>query len=148
METYEFMKTMCERANRVDQVYATWAKQHGVNYNILAVLYTAYKNDKCSQKFICQEWCLPKQTVNTTCRTLIADGIIIQIPSLGDKREICISLTEKGRQFAEPIVTELLGIESRVLARMGQDDVRQFVDLYHTYVALIESELDPTAREE
>lgn len=88
MEPYEFMKSMGERANRVNQIYAAWAKRHGMNYNILAVLYTTYNNDQCSQKFVCEEWCLPKQTVNTTCRDLIASGIITQVQSTEDKREI------------------------------------------------------------
>lgn len=140
METYEFMKSMGERANRVDQIYAAWAKRHGVNYNMLAVLYTTYKNDQCSQKFVCEEWCLPKQTVNTTCRDLIASGIITQVQSTEDKREIRISLTPKGRQFAAPIVTELLEIENRVLMRMGKDDVMRFFNLYHAYVESIELE--------
>lgn len=63
METYEFMNSMGERENRMNQIYAAWAKRHGMNYNILAVLYTTYKNDQCSQKFVCEECCLPKQEV-------------------------------------------------------------------------------------
>lgn len=53
METYEFMNSMGE--NRMNQIYAVWAKRHGMNYNILAVLHTTYKNDQCSQKFVCEE---------------------------------------------------------------------------------------------
>lgn len=142
METYEFMKSMGERANRVNQIYSVWAKRHGVNYNILAVRYTAYKNDQCSQKFVCEEWCLPKQTVNTTCRNLIDLGIISQMKSKEDKREICISLTSKGRKYANPIITDLLETESRVLKRMGEDEVNKFFGLYHNYVANIESEFE------
>lgn len=142
MEPYEFMKSMGERANRVNQIYAAWAKRHGVNYNILAVLYTTYKTDQCSQKFVREEWCLPKQTVNTTCRDLIASGIITQVQSTEDKREIRISLTPKGRLFAAPIVTELLEIENSVLTRMGKDDVMRFFNLYHAYVECIELEFE------
>lgn len=140
METYEFMKRTGERTNKINRIYADWAKLHGVNYNIMAVLYTAYHNDKCSQKYICEEWSVPKQTVNTTCRDLMASGLIAQVQSTGDKREICISLTEKGKAFANPLVGELLRIENRILSAMGQDKITQFFDLLMTYAETVEKE--------
>lgn len=140
MDTYEFMKAMGEQTNRVKLIYSNWAKAHGVNYNVFSVLYTAYKNENCSQKYICEEWGLPKQTVNTTCKTLISQGMISRKQSLADKRECHISLTEKGRMYAAPIVEELLAIEKRVLNRMGEAKVLEFFRLYHTYVGDIEIE--------
>ncbi len=140
METYEFMKRTGERTNKINRIYADWAKMHGANYNVMAVLYTAYHNDKCSQKYICEEWSVPKQTVNTTCRDLTASGIIEQVQSTGDKREICISLTEKGKAFANPLVSELLEIENRILGSMGQDRIAQFFDLLMTYAETVEKE--------
>lgn len=141
METYEFMKRTGERANRINRLYADWAKSKGVSYNVMAVLYTAYHNDKCSQKYVCEEWSVPKQTVNTTCRDLMAKGIIEQVQSTGDKREICISLTEKGKAFANPLVGELLAIETRILSRMGQDRIKEFFDLYADYTEIVAEEL-------
>jgi len=140
METYEFMKRTGERTNKINRIYADWAKRQGVNYNVMAVIYTAYHNDKCSQKYICDEWSVPKQTVNTTCRDLMASGIIEQVQSTGDKREICISLTEKGRAFANPLVTELLEIENRILDSMGQDRIKQFYDLLIAYTETVAKE--------
>jgi len=140
METYEFMKRTGERANKINRIYADWAKAHGVNYNVMAVLYTAYNNDKCSQKYICEQWSVPKQTVNTTCKDLTASGIIEQAQSTGDKREICISLTEKGKAFATPLVTELLEIENRILGSMGQEQITRFFDLLMTYAETVEKE--------
>lgn len=140
METYEFMKITGERANAINRKYAEWAKLHGVNYNIMAVLYTAYHNQNCSQKFICEEWQIPKQTVNTTCRDLIRSGIIEQKQSTGDKREICISLTEKGKEFANPLVCELLEIENRILNYMGQEKTKSLFDLLISYSKIVEKE--------
>lgn len=139
-EIYEFMKRTGERTNRTRQVYSNWAKARGVNYNVMAVLYTAYHNDKCSQKYICEEWSVPKQTVNTTCRDLMAAGIIEQSQSTGDKREICISLTEKGKKFATPLVRELLKIEDRILSGMGEENIKLFFNLLVAYTETVEKE--------
>lgn len=140
MKTYEFMKKTGERANAINKIYSNWAKQRGVNYNVMAALYTACHNENCSQKYICNEWNIPKQTVNTTCRDLMQHGMIEQIKSSGDKREICISLTEKGKAFAEPLVKELLEIENRILSAMGQEKIKQFFDLYMLYADCVEKE--------
>lgn len=140
MKTYEFMKRTGERTNRINQIYSIWSKAHGVSYNVMAVLYTAFHNDKCSQKYIREEWGVPKQTVNTTCKDLIADGIIEQVQSTEDKREICISLTEKGKAFATPLVNELLKIENRILDGMGQEKINQFFDLFQVYFETVEKE--------
>lgn len=144
METYSFMKTIGERTNKTRQIYSNWAKSHGINYNIMAVLYTAYLNEDCSQKYICEEWCVPKQTVFSTCQDLIAKGVIELTESAGDKREKCISLTKKGKAFAEPLVRELLEVESRVLVRMGKEEVLRFYELYINYVKCIETEFKNT----
>lgn len=140
MKTYAFMKTIGERTNRTRQIYANWAKSHGVSYNAMSVLYTACQNKDCSQKYIGEEWCVPKQTVSVTCRELIAAGIIERTRNAGDKREKHIRLTEKGKAFAEPLVRELLEIEDRVLRRMSEDGVERFFNLYLEYTKSIETE--------
>lgn len=140
MEVYEFMKTTGEKTNMITRQYTEWAKRHGVNFNILAVLYTAYHKKNCSQKYVCIEWNIPKQTINTTCRDLMASGIIEQVQSTGDKREICISLTDKGKKLAAPIVKELLAIESRILDDMGQEKINQFFDLYNEFADSVEKQ--------
>ncbi len=44
METYEIMRVLGERSNRLDRLYYKWARAHGFSYNVLAVLYVAYKD--------------------------------------------------------------------------------------------------------
>ena len=146
METYEFMRVVGERTSKIDKVYHDCAKSHVISYNVLAVLYTAYKNENCSQKYICEEWYVPKQTVNTICKDLIKLGIITQVHNPEDRRQACISLTKKGKELAEPIVSELLEIESRVLARMGNSDTLQLLKLYCDFVESIEIEFEDSER--
>ena len=148
METYAFMQTLGEKMNKIQHFYHEWAKAQGVNYNILAVLYVSYKNPFCTQKQICDEWGLLKQTASNICIQLKKDGIITQTPSTRDKRETCIQLTEKGRTMAEPIVEKLLKIETAVLNHMGVENTREFLNTYSQFSDFIEIEFTKSAKSE
>ena len=140
MNTYEFMKSTGELTYRSQQNYIDFAKAHGVNYNTLAVLYTSYINDGCTQMQVTNEWYVPKQTVNTICKNLIAEGIISKTKSDRDHRESCISLTEKGKKFAGPIVEKLLKIESGAVAMMGEENVLKFFEAYKKFNDILDAE--------
>lgn len=148
METYDFMRNLGERVNKVNALYYKWAKLNGMTYNRLAVLYVAYKNDLCSQKHICLEWTLPKQTVNTTCKELQQESYILQIKNENNKREICISLTEKGRKFAKPIVEKLLAIESKVIGHIGSENAKEFLRLFNLFCDDMEKEFANSFKED
>ena len=140
METYEFMKSTAEPANKLHTVYFLWAKQRGFSYNELSVLYTVYNNGSCSQKRICDEWFLPKQTVHSICKELCRSGMIVLEQSTADKRETSITLTEKGKALAEPIAKELLATEERVLKKMGEERAALFLSLYMEFADCVENE--------
>lgn len=140
MDTYGFTKVMGGiSVTRIRLVYINWAKRHGLSYYVLAVLYTVYNNDGCTQKSICREWGLLKQTANNTCKSLKKAGIITQTQGVKDKREMNIHLTEKGLKYAEPIIKELLEIETRTIGLLGEN-AQKLMDLYVDYAEKFETE--------
>lgn len=147
METYEFMRILGERSNRVDRLYYKWAKAHGFSYNVLAVLYVAYKDSASSQKVVCEEWSLPKQTVNTVCKDLCNRGYLILERSEQDGRETRLVLTEAGKKLAEPVVTELIDIETKILESMGVESVEKLLILFNKFCDEAESRLSASAKE-
>lgn len=147
MDTYEFMRILGERSNRVDRLYYKWAKAFGLSYNLLAVLYVAYKDPNSTQKVVCEEWGLPKQTVNTVCKELRDKGYLTLEKSRRDGREARLSLTEKGKNMAKPIVERLLSIESRILESMGKDAVCDLLALFNTFCDEAERMLTASAKE-
>lgn len=147
METYEFMRVLGERSNRVDRLYYKWAKAHGFSYNVLAVLYVAYKDSNSSQKVVCEEWSLPKQTVNTVCKDLCSRGYLTLEKSESDGRETRLVLTEAGKKLAEPVVTELIHIETQILESMGADSVKTLLTLFNCFCDEAENRLSASAKE-
>ena len=142
MSIQNFMGALCEKDNRIHGLYASWARVRGINYNILAVLCSVYKNSGCTQRHICDEWCLAKQTVNTTCKELISSGLLVLEQGQNDKRETSLALTDEGKRFVSPIIEELSGIEKRIYNKLGCGNVDKLMALYMEYAALTEAEFE------
>lgn len=130
MDAYEFMRIAGEYGSRSFRCYADFAGARGISYNELAVLYVIYKKGKCLQKNICAEWFLPKQTVNATCKKMLADGLIQCERNDKDGREVYLSFTAKGKKFAEPVVEKLLETENAVLKETGDEAAQKFLEMY------------------
>ena len=147
MSIQNFMGTLCEKDNRIHGLYASWAKAKGINYNMLAVLCSVYQSNGCTQRHICDEWCLAKQTVNTVCKELIALGLLVLEQGQNDKRESSLALTEAGVSFVTPIVEELHGIEERIYKKLGSGKVQKLMELYTEYSELTEAEFNKAIKE-
>lgn len=73
--------------NRMDGAYYLYARQHGVNENALTLLYALDDGEPHSQKQVCEEWLMPKTTVNTIVRQLEAEGYLTLRHDEGRGRE-------------------------------------------------------------
>ena len=82
-------------------LYERWARLHGLTYNSLTVLIAVAdrRRGTCTQKSICREWALPKQTVNTILKDFEKQGLLELVPLEEDRRSKAIHLTEQGREF-------------------------------------------------
>ena len=64
--------------SEIDDVLDTWIEQKfSLNYNHFAVLYclASAENGQCTQKQICDEWYIPKQTVFNYLQRISRKGL-------------------------------------------------------------------------
>lgn len=108
-------------------LYSEWAKKQGINFNVLAVFYTINKYGQCTQKQVCTEWVVPKQTMSAVCKQLEQEGGIVLAPSEGDKREKTLSFTEQGRARALPVLAQMRHLEETVLAEFGERNMQEML---------------------
>lgn len=111
---YELGKTLYH----IDGFYAEYAKKSKVKENLLWVLYALNDGEQHSQKEICENWDLPRSTVNTIMKELEADGYVFLSQIKGEKRELNVCLTEFGNRYAEELLSDLYEIEKRVFETM------------------------------
>ena len=67
-ENRQIMRALATAMNRIDQMYCDDVTRIGVKASELWLLYALDDGAPHSQKQICQEWGLPKTTLNTTIR--------------------------------------------------------------------------------
>lgn len=110
---------LCEITTLFGNVYSDYAKKFNIHYNELACFYCLYKEGECTQKYICQEWLLPKQTVHTLCKSLMEKGLLETVAHQGDQREKRLMLTAAGKAAAAPMVEPLLAAENQAIETFG-----------------------------
>ncbi len=104
-------------------IYEKLAKMHGITASSLFVLYMLKEYpDQCTQRFICEKLCFPKQTVNTILDLFEKKGYILKKVSSYDKRNKNIFFTETGQNYAESILSDMLYLEESSFSNMLPDE--------------------------
>ena len=63
--------------NKIDGLYYFAAKKLGLKANSLALLYALDDGQPHSQKRICEEWLIPRTTINTVVKECVAKGFAL-----------------------------------------------------------------------
>lgn len=136
-EYWEQVSALGRYFGQINELYNIWAKQHGLSYNKLAVFYTLVSQGSATQRQICQEWGISKQTLSTICKELEKEGIITSVVIPQDKREKQIQFTEAGSAMIAPLIKELQVLERNTLKIIGEKKVdtwfitmQQFIEVF------------------
>ena len=116
---YEFGRSIY----RVDGFYAEYARKSKIKENLLWILYALNDDKEHSQKEICDSWDLPRSTVNTIMKELESNGYVALNQIKGEKRELNVSLTPKGKEYANTLLNDLYDIENKVFEKIKSTNV-------------------------
>ena len=114
-------------------IYSEWSSRHNISYNEMLVLYTIRENGFCTQKQICDNYLLPKQTMNNVITGLRKNGILEYDEAHGKGREKAFILSPKGKEYAAPFLESLEMVESRALDLLGEDKLQALTGLLLEY---------------
>lgn len=96
--------------NRIDGIYYRLAKRIGIKENTLSLFYALSDGQPHSQKEICDEWLVPRSTINTIVRECVEKGYVRFQRSAHSKMKMLL-LTESGKEYAYELMNELLSVE-------------------------------------
>lgn len=132
------------RIRELEAVIDDWIAKFNMGYNHFAVLYSlaVAENGECTQKAICDEWWLPKQTVFNVCKEYKEKGWIEFSESETDKRAKMMRLTAAGKAKAEPILATTEQFGDKVFAAFGEKKTKQLFALLAEFSEVSRQQMD------
>ena len=112
-ETHEKVRRFMIAFNRIDALYVDSMRRFGVKGNLFFLFYAIADGKVYSQKQICDDWNIPRTTLNTIVRECVKDGLVQLVPRGNKEKDI--HLTPKGRKIADEVFGPIFAVESRVM---------------------------------
>lgn len=133
-----------KQISEVDATMDAWIAKLGLGYNHFAVLHSlvAAENGQCTQKQICDEWLLPKQTVFNVCKEYKEKDWVEFSESAVDKREKMMRLTADGKAKAEPIWQATQQLADKTFAKLGEKKISQLFALLAEFCTVCREQID------
>ena len=126
-ELHQLNRRLIAATSAADGAYYRWAVQSGVTPHTLDLLYALDDGLPHSQKQICEEWAIPKTTINTVVKACQTAGYITLAPLPDQPRQRQLCLTPAGLAYARQTLEELYIMENQAMAaaaaRFGPDFV-------------------------
>ncbi len=144
MERYrEKIRRIMICVNVIDGIYDSIAKKTGVKESILTLLYALDDGAAHSQKEICEEWFIPKTTLNTVIREFVEKGYVtLNAGWRGNGKEKQVCLTEAGRIFARDILNRVYDLEQRAMEKALPRLSDDFVGELGCFTACLKNEAE------
>ena len=123
-------------------LYAAWSKKHGISYHELLVLYTIRDQGFCTQKQICDNYLIPRQTMNHVILDLRGRGLLELSLEHSIGREKAFVLSEEGKRYAAPLLKSLNQVETQAIQVFGEEKVRGMVETVCAYDDVLQNAMD------
>jgi DNA-binding MarR family transcriptional regulator len=116
-QVYQF----CASWQGLNMIYADYARTVNIPYTSLQILSFILMIENCTQKIICEQAFLPKQTVNSVITAFYKEGLV-QLQELPyDRRTKAIHLTESGKRFAESLLPRIREAEYKAMEALTSE---------------------------
>lgn len=141
------LSRLAELTASLDSTFESYAKTQTVLLSELFVLYSFYYKKSLTQKDICDEWALPKQTVHTICKTLLEQNYLQSFDNPNDKRAKLLSLTQSGENYAKSIIAPLLQVENNTAQSFGIERLEKLIQEFAELEQIFKTKMSETINE-
>ncbi len=104
---------------QIDGAYEEYGRSCRVGSpNLLWILYALNDGERHSQKQISSDWAIPRSTANTIIKDLESKQYVSLSQIKGERRELLVSLTPSGKEYADRILSDLYRREKEIFAEL------------------------------
>ena len=108
--------------NRINCCYSVCCQAFNLKDSEFGLLYSLADGVPYSQKQICDEWGIPRTTLNTIIKDWKTRGLV-QLESIpGKRREMNIILTPSGQELADKVLKKIFDMENAAM----EETIREF----------------------
>jgi DNA-binding MarR family transcriptional regulator len=135
-KTSEQATEYCRLYREFNLEYEYYAKSVGMTYSSLLVLCIIYDHpEDCTQKTICDENFLPKQTVHQIITSLYKQGIIKLVEVESDRRYKTIHLTDSGLEYANGMIPKIKDAENKAMKRLNKNQRSDLIECTRLFIS-------------
>lgn len=124
----------CSYLQEWNASYEEYAKSVGLSYTSLSILSALCRTENCTQKQLCEQCFLPKQTVNAAVTAFYKKGWIRLEELPEDRRNKTIHFTELGSTESERIISRVRMSEQQAMGRLTEEERRLLLSATRQYV--------------
>lgn len=123
------------------RLYVELSKKSGISYLQMIILYHLEYSEILTQKDICNDLYLSKQTVNSILSNWKDEGIIDFKFLDGNNKTKYIFFTEKGNEYSKKTLSLVHKVERNVMKKMGNTNGKMMIDTTNSYLKYLEQEV-------
>ena len=127
--------------NRIDGIQYMLARKSGLKINTLSLLFALDDGQARTQKQICEEWIIPKTTINTVVKECVENGLVELLPKENSKEKL-VCLTTKGQKYAQEVLELFYQIENAAMAEVLAEYSPQFIQAVEYYADCLKNKVD------
>ncbi len=123
---------------QIDGAYEEYGKGCKLaSANLLWILYALNDGERHSQKQICDDWAIPRSTANTIIKDLESKSYVALSQIKGERRELSVSLTPRGKAYADGVLSDLYQREKAVYSEIEAPE--EFLDALQNFAAKMQT---------
>jgi DNA-binding MarR family transcriptional regulator len=124
----------CNIWHQMNAIYEEYAKSVGLSYTNLYALSIIATQENCTQKTICQQTMMPKQTVHAIITGFWKQGLV-QLQELPtDRRNKLIMLTEAGKDYVAGILPKINAAEQSAMLQLKESQRSTLLETTKLYM--------------
>lgn len=142
---YERVRRIMLATNKIDGVYYLFAKQFGNNENTLAFLYALADGKPHSQKEISEEWLIPRTTINSIVKKMLAQGYVAFVPEQ-HRKEKALMLTDSGMRYTDERFGSIYAAEEKAIVETMEQYDDTFVEALEFFASRLQGGFHSTSQ--
>ena len=134
----ESVRRLMVAINRVDGIWYLLARKSGMKVNTISLLFALDDGKAHTQKQICEEWIIPRTTINTVVKECVELGYV-ELEQIDRSKEKLVRLTEKGMQYTQQVLA---------MRRTLEIHSPDFIDSLTSYADFLQEEIKKKPQQE